>query len=158
MKARILGILALFSVALGAAAENYNAIWFCSAPNYTDIYFMAKNKPVWQPTREKHIITYNGQEYHFPNNTSTQLGFRYVDTSSLPDVEAGKPQIIVSDESVCISTGESRCTVSITSINGVVYAEKTVPANTREVFATSKLPAGNYVIKFNDSTLKFLKR
>ncbi len=158
MKARILGILALFSVALGAAAENYNAIWFCSAPNYTDIYFMAKNKPVWQPTREKHIITYNGQEYHFPNNTGTQLGFRYVDTSSLPEVEAGKPQIIVSDESVCISTGESRCTVSITSINGVVYAERTVPANTREIFATSKLPAGAYVIKIDNNTLKFLKR
>ena len=159
MKARILGILALFSVALGAAAENYKAIWlYSTAPTSLEMYFLAQHKPVWQPTRKEHIITYNGQEYRFPNILGTYAEFRYVDTSSLPDVEVGKPQVIVSDESVCISSGDNICTFSITGINGVVYAEKTVPANTREVFATSKLPAGNYVIKFNDSTLKFLKR
>lgn len=159
MKARILGILALFSVALGAAAENFNAIWlYSSAPHNLEMYFLAQNKPVWQPTRKEHIITYNGQEYRFPNDMTTYAEFRYVDTASLPEIEAGKPQVIVSDESICISTGDSRCTFSITGINGVVYAEKTVPANTREVFATSKLPAGTYVIKFDDNTLKFLKR
>lgn len=162
LKHRILFILTAVCSILPTLAQKPNAIWFNTYEDGVALYFLAENKPVWQPTIEKQIITYEGVQYIF-DNKDYECAFVYADPATLIPTQISSPEVllpkvIISDESITVIGNSDESSIYIFGIDGILYLEERVdPSGTRTV-RTTDLPSGTYIIKFGSLTLKFVKK
>lgn len=129
----------------------------------TSVYFLLEEKPNITFVNEDVKVVSASNEATVKRTLIDRFEFVAEIPTGIEDVEEGEENAVrdrfeLTGNAVCVSGLLSGCRVQLFSLNGQVIMSAVAGDNGCVTLSLETLPAGIYLVNYNETTIKFIKR